>query len=649
MAIVKMKRLRVITPFRLQRKVVKDLTRLGCVEIETPAYANLNEDVSMLVKPLSIGQEASRNRTEMIAALDALNKYAPEKKSFLAPRRQVTESVLFDEESIKEAIQTSEQINGLIKQIAETKTLIGRICAQKATLNPWTASDIPLDFTGGESFSVILGVCAAENDVKEMTTALEEQNIAAVADVVYADREQSYIVLVSYKDAQEDALTVLKAAGFSQVTFKDLTGTAAENLSRLDEELTTAEKNVTVFEEKITQLAPMRNLVEQTADALAIEALRETAMSSMLQTEKTIYFEGWVPQETEALVSETLVQNGCAYEFVEAQEDQEPPIVMKSKNIFAPYTAVSELYGYPHYRSLIDFTPFLAVSFFVFFGMMLSDAGYGLVLALISFIVLKKKKPTGTFKQFMTLGLYGGISAFIWGAFFGSWFGNFATAIGEMLGQSWSIGPVLFDPLKDPITMLMLSLGCGVVHLLIGMGLSAYRMIKQGNVKDAIFDIGFWYMIILGALGMITGLKIFMYIALLGALGVLVTAGRAKKNIFSKITSGLGALYGITGYLSDILSYSRLMALGLATGVVATVMNTMGSLAGKNVAGWILFIVVFIIGQTFNLAISLLGAFIHTVRLEFVEFFGKFYEGGGRKFKPLFNETKYIQVIKEEI
>jgi len=215
MAIVKMKRLRVIMPFRLQRKVIKDLARLGCVEIETPAYANLNEDVSKLVKPLSIGQEASRNRSEMIAALETLNKYAPEKKSFLAPRRQVVESVLFDEESVKEAIQSSEQINGLVKQIAETKTLIGRICAQKATLNPWTSSDIPLDYAGGEHFSVILGVSPAENDTKEITAALEEQNIPAMADVVNADKDQSYIVLVSYKDALEDALTVLKAEIFS--------------------------------------------------------------------------------------------------------------------------------------------------------------------------------------------------------------------------------------------------------------------------------------------------------------------------------------------------------------------------------------------------------------------------------------------------
>lgn len=166
MAIVAMKRLRVIMPSSIQKKVIKDLTRLGCVEIETPVYANLNEDESKLVRPASQGLDAARSRNEMIAALDALNKYAPEKKSFLTPRRQVTEDMLFNDESIKKANEVSEQISGIVKQINETKSLIGRTSAQKATLEPWRASDIPFEFTGGKEFSVVIGICPAEADVK---------------------------------------------------------------------------------------------------------------------------------------------------------------------------------------------------------------------------------------------------------------------------------------------------------------------------------------------------------------------------------------------------------------------------------------------------------------------------------------------------
>ncbi|NMC56698.1 MAG: hypothetical protein GYA50_05720, partial [Eubacteriaceae bacterium] len=535
MAIVAMKRLRVIMPSSIQKKVIKDLTRLGCVEIETPVYANLNEDESKLVRPASQGLDAARSRNEMIAALDALNKYAPEKKSFLTPRRQVTEDMLFNDESIKKANEVSEQISGIVKQINETKSLIGRTSAQKATLEPWRASDIPFEFTGGKEFSVVIGICPAEADVKSLSAAMDEQNIIATAEEINADKEQKYIVLVSYVDALEEALTVLKTAGFSQILFKDLSGTAAENLARLDIELEAAEKHVSELEEKFKDLAQYRDIIEQTADALAIESLKEIAMSSMLHTEKTIYFEGWVPQGTEQVVIDKLNANDCAFEFLEPSDDEEPPIELKNSKFVEPFGAITELYGLPTYRSVVDTNPMLAYSFLVFFGIMLSDAMCGIILALLSFIILKKKKPDGGFRRFVTVMFYGGISAFIWGALFGSWFGNAPTAIAALMSKDFTLPPIWFDPLAQPMLMLGLSCGIGVIHLLIGMGLSAWRNIKQGNWKDAIYDTGFWYMIIIGGIGIATGLKIFMYIALAGALGVLLFAGRGKKNIISRL------------------------------------------------------------------------------------------------------------------
>ncbi|MEL7569332.1 MAG: V-type ATP synthase subunit I [Eubacteriaceae bacterium] len=649
MAIVKMKRLRAIMPSYIEKKVIKDLTRLGCVEIETPAYANLNEEESKLVKPASVTLDAARSRTVMVTGLDALNRYAPEKKSFLTPRRQVTEKALFDEETIRKANEVSEQISGIVKQFNETKTLIGRISAQKETLQPWRALDIPFEFAGGKYFSVIIGACPSEVDVKGLASAIDEQEIVAAVEEINADKEQKYILLVSHVDATEEALAVLKAAGFSQTVLKDLTGTAAENLVKFDNELNAAEQHLSELKEKIASLAQYREIIEQTSDALAIESLRETAMSSMLHTEKTIYFEGWVPEETEKFVIGVLEENGCAYEFCEMAEDEEPPVAIKNSKFVQPFGAITELYGLPKYSSLIDTNTPLAFSFILFFGIMLSDVGCGLVLSIMTFLILKKKKPDGGFKNFVTVMFYGGISAMIWGVLFGSWFGNAPTAIAAIFGKEFAMKPLWFDPLVKPMFMLVFTCGIGVVHIFIGMGLSAWRSIKQGNWKDAIFDTGFWYMIIIGAIGLATGLKIFMYIALLGALGVLLTAGRSKKNIFSRIVSGLGALYGSTSYLSDILSYGRLMALGMCTGVIASVMNLMGNLTGKTgVVAAIIFFIVFIIGQTFNLAISLLGAFIHSLRLEFVEYFGKFYESGGRKFKPLYNQTTYTQFIKEE-
>jgi V/A-type H+-transporting ATPase subunit I len=649
MAIVRMKRLRVIVPSKIQRKVLRDLTRLGCVEIENPVYTEMDEDMAQVIRPPSAITDAARARTDMVTALEALDKYAPSKRSFLTPRREINESVLFDEEAIEQAKEVSVRIGGLVRQINETKSLVGRITAQKASLEPWTTSDIPLEYTGGKEYAVIFGVVPIDEKPVDLSAILAESDLPAIADVIHSDNEQSYVVLVSYKDAQEDALTILKAEGFSQTLFKDMYGTAADNINRLDQETKTAEEKLQQLEAEIVTLAPHRDLLEQTIDALNVESLRETAMSSMLHTEKTTYFEGWTPEAAESTVAQVLEKNGCAYEFSEPAEIEEPPVVLKNAKLIQPFSTITEMYGLPAYRSLIDPNPIVAVSYFIFFGIMLSDALCGLVVSAVTFIILKKKKPAGMMKQFLTLFFFCGLSSLVWGALFGSWFGNAPSIVAMMLGKELVVPPVWFDPLAEPMKILVLSVVLGVVHLMLGMGCSAARQIKQGNIKEAIFDTGFWYMILIGGLGLFTGAKIFAVIAILGAVGVLLTAGREKKNIFSKLTSGLGALYGVTGYVSDILSYTRLMALGLCTGVIAMVMNTLGTLAGNSFIGWILFLIVFAIGHTFNVAVSTLGAFVHSMRLEFVEFFGKFYEAGGRPFKPLFNHTKYTEVIKEEI
>ena len=135
--------------------------------------------------------------------------------------------------------------------------------------------------------------------------------------------------------------------------------------------------------------------------------------------------------------------------------------------------------------------------------------------------------------------------------------------------------------------------------------------------------------------------------AIVGALGILVMSARDKKNPLLRLALGAYDLYNITGWVSDVLSYSRLLALGLATGVIASVINQMGSMVGNNVFGVIVFILVFCFGHLFNLAINLLGAYVHTCRLQYVEFFGKFYEGGGKAFRPFKQITKYVE-IKED-
>ena len=349
-----------------------------------------------------------------------------------------------------------------------------------------------------------------------------------------------------------------------------------------------------------------------------------------------------------------LDKNECYYEISEPIKNEETPIMLKNNKFASPFEAVTVMYSMP-LATEVDPTPIMAPFYFLFFGLMLSDAAYGIILSLACFALLKKFKLEGTMKKMVTMFFWCGISTFFWGALFGGWFGDAVAVFSKtFLGREIVINPIWIDPLQEPMTLLIFSLILGAIHMFVGMGMQAYMLIKNGKALDALFDVGLWYMLLIGLVlfgvgSMITPAlsSVGKWMALIGAVGIVVTGGRNKKG-FGKITGGFGSLYGITNYLSDVLSYSRLLALGLATGVVAKVVNILGSLAGSGVVGIIVFIAVFLFGTVFNLAINALGAYVHSCRLQYVEFFGKFYTGGGKPFEPFVGKTKFVKIVNKE-
>ncbi len=253
------------------------------------------------------------------------------------------------------------------------------------------------------------------------------------------------------------------------------------------------------------------------------------------------------------------------------------------------------------------------------------------------------------------LFFYCGISTTFWGAMFGGWFGDIVAVVSRtFLGREVVLAPVWFNPIEDPMKLLIFSLALGVIHIFIGMGIKAYMQIREGQWLDAICDEGFWYLTILGLIGWLGGgmvaaalVPVGKWMAIVGVAGLLLTGGRHNKGI-GKITGGLSSVYNITSYLSDILSYARILALGLATGVIAQVVNTMGSMFGGGIGGAIALLVIFVVGHALNLVINALGSFIHASRLQYIEFFGKFYEDGGEPFDPFRKKTRYIRISQEE-
>ena len=408
------------------------------------------------------------------------------------------------------------------------------------------------------------------------------------------------------------------------------------------------------IEKEAAGKAALRKPLESYRDLIAIDADKERIRTKLLKTKTTFYLEGWLPARLKDKAAALLEHYSCCYSFSEPAEGEEVPVLLDNRSFFVPFEAITEMYSLPDYRGF-DPTSIYALFDAMFFGIMLSDAGYGILMAVGCFIALKKFNLEGMTRKMITLFFYCGISTILWGALFGGWFGDFVTVFARVvLGKEVVIDPLWFNPLDDPMKMLIFSLALGIIHLFIGMGIKAYMQIREGHWFDAVCDEGFWYLTIVGLIALLGGGSISpllpaigQWLAIAGAAGLLLTGGRDKKG-FGKVTGGLSNLYNITSYLSDILSYARLLALGLATGVIAQVVNTMGSLFGGGLFGVIVLIVVFLFGHTLNFGINALGAFIHSSRLQYVEFFGKFYEDGGEPFDPFRKKTKYIKIEQEE-
>ena len=541
------------------------------------------------------------------------------------------------------------------KDIADRRTEINRLRGLIAGLKPWETLDIPLEMNETEHALVQLGVAPVKTDTVQMTADVQAAAPSVIVQEVSKDKQQKYYTFICLKEEKEQLLEALRPYNFSAVTLADQKGTATEAMHRYEKEIEKNEKNIAEVEEILKKLVAYREHIEFLYDSLMMRRDRARVVGDMISTEMVFYFDGWMPAKAQPEVEALLKEYEFYYNIEEPDPDDESvPVLLQNNSIVTPFEAVTGMYSLPG-RHDIDPTAILAPFYFLFFGLMLSDAAYGLILTTLCAIILKKYKPEGTTHRMIKMFMFCGLSTFMWGALFGGWFGNFFTVAAKtFFGKEFVIRPLWFDPLSEPMRLLVVSLILGAIHLFVGMGVQAYMDIKDGRPLDALFDIGLWYLLLIGIVLFAFGGKlgagavgIGKIMAIVGAVGILLTGGRKKKGIFGKLTGGLGSLYGITSYLSDVLSYSRLLALGLATGVVAQVFNTLGSLAGGGIAGSILLIVVFAFGTVFNIAINALGAFVHSCRLQYVEFFGKFYTGGGRPFAPFERKTKYIKILKE--
>ncbi|NLH02216.1 MAG: V-type ATP synthase subunit I, partial [Clostridiales bacterium] len=445
------------------------------------------------------------------------------------------------------------------------------------------------------------------------------------------------------KENQAVFLEAMRKFGFAPSSVGSLKGTASENIAELNKKIKDLEKEKEHLVSQIKAAASSRDELKLCADRLLVKAEKAENAEKLLCTDYTINFEGWVPARKEKKLADILSKFDCAWEVSEPSADEfaDVPVKLRNNSFTSPFSMLTEMYSLPAYNG-IDPNPFLFIFFPMFFGIMLADLGYGLILVLGGLLYKYKAKPKGSQGYAATLIMICGVSTAIFGALSGSFFGDAIPKIAGMYGGNVEI-PALINPLADPMTALIGALIIGFIQLIVGTAINGYMLIRDGQWLDAVFDVGSLWLLFAGvALGV---LGITWYVALAGVIMLVLTQGRSSPTIGGKIGGGLFSLYSIaSGWFGDVLSYCRLMALMLAGAVIASVFNTLGALTG-NIIG---FAVLFIIGHLLNLGLNIIGSFVHAFRLQYLEFFGKFYREGGKPYRPLAIKTNYVNVIEED-
>lgn len=634
-----MKHLRLLGMESEREALLKAMQDMECVEISS---IDGSEEAlkSGFAKPddkaLMSEQEASRAYRTALASLD---RFAPEKKGMFRKRQGVSRAAFFSAESEENARTAAETINKDARRLGEIESERTKNEALRATLAPWLTVDAPLGGADGALavFFGTAGLNVTDDALKALADSLDGLLTWQQAS---SDRSLRYLLVMCHGSVKERALSALRDLGFSTVSFRGMTGTAKENDKALAENLAALEKERQEIEQRIAGLGGKREALLEASDRAAIALRREEAKSRLVGTDKVFLLEGWLPADHCAALEKALEPFTCAIETREPTEDEYPqvPVQLKNNKLTRPLNMVTEMYSLPAYGTL-DPNPLMAPFFILFYGIMMADMGYGLLMMIASVIISKKYRPKGMSGElFSLLGLCG-ISTFIMGALTGGFFGDFLTQLVAIVSPGTVFAlPKLFDPLDDLTMILIGSMALGMVQIVTGMAISLIEKCKRKKFLDAFFEEITWWIVFIGiallALG--KGAAVLYVGCALVLLGPIV-----QGKGWGKLTGVFGSLYNhVTGYFGDILSYTRLMALMLAGSVIAQVFNMLAAMPGNVIA----FIIISMLGNAMNFGLNLLGCYVHDLRLQCLEFFNKFYVDGGKPFRPMTLDTEYVDL-----
>ena len=649
MSVSTMKKLTVLADTGDADAIVRKLMDQKCVDIRnTPAGQGLAPIDLALVEQQRA--DAERLLQEIRRILPHLAKYTLRPSRIGRSLHEVDRAAFCHDGRRMRAIETVERTVEVLERVEAKK--IEKVALQQliSTLEPWLAYDAPINLSQTASTVILFGSLPIAADLPQLWETLEE--MGAYAELVSQDAHSSYLALTCLQVEEDAVLRVLTLHGFLKATLPELAKTARvateeteQRLEELDAELLKAEESLCDLAERLDEVEILFD-VESTTVNVCLQKRKLAA------TKHCAVLTGWVPTAKEAAVSEVLEKFVCVFELTEPSETDEPPVLLRNNKWASSFEWVVGMYSYPKYGSF-DPTFIMSIFYFLLFGLMFADVGYGLILVAVCFGGIKLLRPKPGLERMLMMFGYCGISCMLMGVLFGGWFGDLPTAIMQNLlglpidtkvGHFFSSG-LWLNPIDDPMTFLIIALGMGAVHLIAGMAVKLFLLCRAGKVMEGICTIVPFWILFAGFGLFLVDTTVAAYVTVAGAVLVLVLNGYGQKTFFSRVIKGLGGLYSLINYASDLLSYSRVLALGMVAGVVAKVINMITALGSSGPIGFFFMLIILLLGHALNIGINILGTFVHTARLQYIEFFGKFYEDGGDPFDPALPSEEYSEDI----
>jgi V/A-type H+/Na+-transporting ATPase subunit I len=670
MAMLQMQRIYIYALKKDRKPILELLQRRGVIEIND----DIREDNIFLKTDTSNTRlNFEKNISLAKEAVEIINRYVPENKSMLSVLNGRKIVSLQDYASFKnkyeKVINSANHIVLSSKKIAENKAEILKLEAQSEILEPWTNLDIPLSFSGTKSTKSFIGTLPKEWTLDGLYEELAEYMPLNI-DIISSSKDQTCIFVLCSKSNADRVYDALRAVEFSHPGI----GTdkaPAEQLKEIKNKISEAHEGIDAAEKEIVNSEAVRDDLLFLQDYDRMRADKYEVIGQIVQSKNVLVISGYIPKRDADEIEDDLNKDFLvSVEFEDPSQEEDVPVLLKNNGFSAPLEGVLAGFSLPG-KGEIDPTMVMSLFYYLLFGLMLSDAGYGAIMAggcafaLIRYSKTMESPMRNTLKMY----LFCGISTIFWGIMFGSYFGDIFDVIATTFFGAAKvpvIPPLWFFPVNKPMQMLAFSMVLGLLHLLTGLLMKLYQLLLQKDYKAILYDVVTWFSLIVSSTILLMSMKMIKdilginmeipsvvaniagIIAIVASVGIVLTNGRESRNPFKRFLKGAYALYGITGYLSDVLSYSRLLALGLATGVIGSVINKMAAMVPGGVIKPLLFAIVILVGHSLNIAINALGAYVHTNRLQYVEFFGKFYEGGGRSFNPFGMKTKYYK-IKEKM